>query len=58
MTDLADAEKRALEDIRRNNGVMWEPESGYEAEMLWNALIRKGAVRFNQWTERYEPNDR
>lgn len=43
----------ALEDIDRNDGVMWQPRDGYEAEQLWADLKANGLVERNLWTGRY-----
>ena len=54
---LSEREARALEDVRRNHGTRWEPESGIEASRLWDALERKGVIEFNPWAQRWLPKE-
>ena len=45
---------KALADIDRNHGMMWEPQSSFEAQLLWAQLHSKGYVQFNQWAGSYQ----
>jgi hypothetical protein len=53
---LSERERRALADVDRNYGAMWEPDDGYAARLLWDELKRKGLVGWNPWAERYLPS--
>lgn len=47
---------RALRDVVRNQGAMWEPQSGIGAKMLWDDLKRRGWVDWNLRARRWQPS--